>query len=546
MDFPLFFNKHKHKIAFGIFVAYLCLSTYKIGNNSLWYDECFSIDWANDSITDIINFSLKDINPPLYLIILHYWMGLFGESEMALRTLSAVGASAGCGFLFLYALRFFNWQTAIFSTLLFFTSNEIFFYSQEGRTYGLVLLFAVLSNYAFMSLVKNPNWKNAVLLGLFNIIIFYLHTLASFIFIGQVILIPFLTFKKSLFQKQNNEVKSFIGFSLKHIIYYLISWLTFGILFWPWKDRLMELLTKKQTVVWSSTPTLVDLKNCLFDFHNSETLFYVYLISLIVILIIIAFIKKFREEFDFKLLLIPIILGPFLLFLNYFLAVNITPIFVKRYVLFTTLGFILLYGYSFSMLKLDFRIKIVLFSILFSYSAFKMKIPKESTWDFKEGVELVMREKNATSYITTDIPMMFSYYINRNVIFKAQEGIWRDTLLNRYGVYPSYTLDWQNTTDFSKFTDIYYTTSFGNYSDPEKIVERDLKNKFIFISDTTLKGMYISHYKIAHQSTINITKESIKNNTEWYNQIIIKAKERNVTVDSMLTTDAIWFIKNQK
>ena len=146
----------------------------------------------------------------------------------------------------------------------------------------------------------------------------------------------------------------------------------------------------------------------------------------------------------------------------------------------------------------------------------------------------------------TDIPMMFSYYINRKVIFKAQEGIWRDSLLYKYGVFPSYTLDWQNSTDFSKYTDIFYTQSFANYTDPERTVERDLKNKFMFISDTNIKGISISHYKIINQDIMKNTKESIKSDTAWYHQIINKAKERNVTVDSMLTVDALWLLKNKK
>ena len=41
-----------------------------------------------------------------------------------------------------------------------------------------------------------------------------------------------------------------------------------------WFEVRIELLTKKQTVVWSSKPTLIEFKNCLFDFHNSEILFY--------------------------------------------------------------------------------------------------------------------------------------------------------------------------------------------------------------------------------------------------------------------------------
>lgn len=547
MNYSLFLDKHKYKIALFVFLAYFCLSLYKIDHSSLWYDECFSIDWANDSIPDIIKFSLKDINPPLYLIILHYWMNLFGESEIALRSLSSFGASVGCAVMFLYALRFFNWQTAIFATLLFFSSNELYYYSQEGRTYGLVIMFTMLSNFAYMSLIKNPNYKNALLLGLFNSIIFYLHTLASFVFIGQILLIPFLTFNRSLLTKEHNQEKSFLGFKLKHIIYYVLSWVLFILLFLPWKDRLIELLTKKQTVVWSSKPTLIEFKNCLFDFHNSEILFYVYLSVLVVLFAVIIFLKKYRDEsFNYKLILVPLIVGPFLLWLNYILAVTITPIFVKRYVLFTILGFILLYAYSFSLLKINFKYKMIGFLVLIIFSFINLKIPRVSAWDFREGVALIMKEKTSTSYITTDIPMMFSYYIDRKKIFKQQEGHWRDDLLKNYGVYPIYDMNWVNTTDFSKFTDIYYSRSFAVYTDPEKKIDNSLNSKFILIKDTSMKGISISHYRIVSPDIIKNAEESIKSDTAWYHQIINKAKQRNVSVDSMLTLDALWLLKNKK
>lgn len=241
-------------------------------------------------------------------------------------------------------------------------------------------------------------------------------------------------------------------------------------------------------------------------------------------------------------------MGPFLLWLNYFLAVNITPIFVKRYVLFSILGFILVYGYLFSSLKIDRRIKTGWLALLIFITAFSMKIPKESNWDFREGVEWIMRQKNATTYIATDLPLMFSYYIDRKTIFKAQEGRWRDELLSKHGVFVSYDLNWHNNTDFSKYTDLYYTQSFGAYTDPTQKVMRDLNDKFVLMEDTVFKGISISHYtiKIISPEDIANAKQTIKNNKEWYSQIITKAKERNITTDSMLTVDAIWFLKNKK
>lgn len=45
---------------------------------------------AKQPIGDIISTTVKDFSPPLYYIVLHFWMMLFGHSEIALRALSLV------------------------------------------------------------------------------------------------------------------------------------------------------------------------------------------------------------------------------------------------------------------------------------------------------------------------------------------------------------------------------------------------------------------------------------------------------------------------
>lgn len=550
INFSIFINKYRYLVALGIFISYLCLTLYKIGENSLWYDECFSIDWANDKLKEIIDYSLfNDTNPPLYLIILHYWLNWFGDSEFALRSLSALATSIACGVFFLFCLRFFNWQTAIFAILLFFSSNELYYYAQEGRTYGLIILFFVLSNFAFMSLVKKPTIINAVFLGLFNIAIFYLHTLACLSFIAQIILIPFLTFDRNLFLKKHDEIFSFLGFRVKHIIYYIISWLVFLWIFWPWKERFLEILSEKGKGFWLAKPTFEDLQKCVYEFYNSKELFFTYLISFIAVLVVILIFKKFREEsYNYKLVVAAIVLGPVLLLLNYVLAVNMAPIFLKRYVLFTLLGFILAYAYVLSSLKINFKIKLSCFTILFFFTIYKMKVPRESFWDFEKGVELLKKVESPTTYIATDIPMLYAYYRDRKVAFKAQVGIWRDNILNQYGVFTSYGLDWPNQVDFTKYTDIYYTSSFGNFNDPNYVVENILNKKFVFVENLDVKGTKIIHYvnPVINPKILTDFKNSIKSTPDWYKQVISKAKDRNISVDSMLTLDAIWAYKNTK
>jgi len=75
---------------------------------SLWRDEAFSYFLAKKNILEIIFLSAKDYNPPLYYILLHFWMKIFGSSEIALRSLSLVFYWATIYIIFLFLTKIFK------------------------------------------------------------------------------------------------------------------------------------------------------------------------------------------------------------------------------------------------------------------------------------------------------------------------------------------------------------------------------------------------------------------------------------------------------
>src|SRR6202161_4072554 len=86
------------KISFEVlalgFITILCagLSIYHLGAASLWSDEIFSRYYADIFglhyvLTDGLS---KETNPPTYYLLLHAWIGVWGASEAALRSLSVV------------------------------------------------------------------------------------------------------------------------------------------------------------------------------------------------------------------------------------------------------------------------------------------------------------------------------------------------------------------------------------------------------------------------------------------------------------------------
>ena len=66
---------------------------YDLGTESLWLDEAISVKFSAGSVSSIITESgWGRASPPLYWVMLHYWMGWFGDGEAAVRSLSVIFA----------------------------------------------------------------------------------------------------------------------------------------------------------------------------------------------------------------------------------------------------------------------------------------------------------------------------------------------------------------------------------------------------------------------------------------------------------------------
>ena len=65
-----------------------------LGRRSLWLDEAMSAGYLDFSAADVLRLTAepKGVHPPLYFLAMQAWCGVFGESEAALR-----GLSAACG-----------------------------------------------------------------------------------------------------------------------------------------------------------------------------------------------------------------------------------------------------------------------------------------------------------------------------------------------------------------------------------------------------------------------------------------------------------------
>ncbi len=101
------------------------------------------------------NFRQVDpLCPPLYPVILNRWITLFGDSDLAVRSLSAVLSTVSVAAIFWCARLMFGPGPALFTALLQTVSPFDIHYAQEARMYSLAILLAALSCGSFFKILS--------------------------------------------------------------------------------------------------------------------------------------------------------------------------------------------------------------------------------------------------------------------------------------------------------------------------------------------------------------------------------------------------------
>ena len=133
------------------------LRFYHIGVKSLWIDEAFSFRSAQLPLSQIWGAqALVEPNPPLYYTLLKLWILFFGESEAALRSLSALIGILTIPLIYVLGRSLGNQQLGLIAALLLAISPINIQYSQEARGYTLLTLAVTLVILGLVGLLSDP------------------------------------------------------------------------------------------------------------------------------------------------------------------------------------------------------------------------------------------------------------------------------------------------------------------------------------------------------------------------------------------------------
>ena len=165
----------------GILLLAAILRVYGIASESLWIDEGQTVAYATKSIAGIIEYCARDVHPPLYLFIMHAWTGIFGISETALRMPSAIFGVIAVYLTFKIGEKLMNRTGALLGALFLAVSYMGINFSQEARSYTMLLTAILLSCHSLLLFIENQDQKHFLYYAASVALMLYTHTFTIFI-----------------------------------------------------------------------------------------------------------------------------------------------------------------------------------------------------------------------------------------------------------------------------------------------------------------------------------------------------------------------------
>lgn len=164
-----------------------CLYVAKpdIGN-----DECFSLFYAQQSLPELIRGLASSDSPPLWEILLHFWIPLFGIGTVSLRALSVILSVATVVPIYLAGERFVGRHAGLAASLMYACSTFSIFLAHDGRVYSLIALLSAWSLYLFLVLAnRQGNVRHWVWLAVVNVMLMYGHYLAFWVIAVEALIV---------------------------------------------------------------------------------------------------------------------------------------------------------------------------------------------------------------------------------------------------------------------------------------------------------------------------------------------------------------------
>jgi uncharacterized membrane protein len=446
--------KNKYFIFFSVVIINIFLKSFFSGHTPFNYDEMISIKNTKLDFGHIKHEAEWDNNPPFFYYCLWVWHKVIPVSEFSSRFLTVVFMSLGIGLSFLFSLKYFDFKTAFFSTILLTLSNFLSYYSLEVRTYSLVFFLALLSTNLFFKFIEKPKIANLLLLSLVNFLIIYSHYISGIIIVIQYLFILIYYKKNALF-----------FFSFQTIAICGLVFIRFT------KKQFLNIFHFNDSgEFWLKTATFDDLLLTIKNLYNGE---FIALFFTLGFLTFLYFYFMDKSQKSMKIQVYCFLLGIcsvlFLFFLGLYKAV-----FLDRYLIFCIPFATILVSSQLVRFK---TVGVYIFLIVFIFQVIYFKREKDSGMDYRGLAKLIKEiriEKDLIIINTSDNLELFEYYMDKNIFLKYKN---LDSLAKSQEIYAVNSIEEVNSISFPKNSRVFLIQSYHKINKTTNQIQEYLAEK---------------------------------------------------------------------
>ncbi|MDX8153047.1 glycosyltransferase family 39 protein [Patulibacter brassicae] len=259
----------------GAWVAVLALLLYSAWLRTrnvdapFWIDEGISVGVANYPFHEIPDALSRDGNPPIYYLLLHGWLQLFGDSERAAHALSGAFAVATVPLAYLVAKRPLGRPAGVAAAALAAVLPFLTYFGQETRMYAMVALLSLLVAAAHLRAfdANARGWQ--VGLALIAIVLLYTHSWGVFLVGGSALAVGARALVVPAGAPRRRVVR--IGFLIHAAA---------GVAWLPWLPTLAR-QARETGAPWSLRPTLEMALEGLGSIAQPEMTATIFLVGLV-------------------------------------------------------------------------------------------------------------------------------------------------------------------------------------------------------------------------------------------------------------------------
>jgi 4-amino-4-deoxy-L-arabinose transferase-like glycosyltransferase len=133
------------------------LRFYGLGHQGFWFDEANTAQLVRFPPGKMLGLiPQSESTPPLYYCVAWVWARVFGHDEAGLRSLSALCGVLTVPVAYLAGARLISRRAGLIAAALTAANPLLIWYSQEARSYSMLVLLSGLSLLAFVTARASP------------------------------------------------------------------------------------------------------------------------------------------------------------------------------------------------------------------------------------------------------------------------------------------------------------------------------------------------------------------------------------------------------